>query len=225
MKVRYLGHACFEFVAEKRILIDPFISQNPSCPIKLEELAEPDIILVTHGHADHLGDAIEISKKTGATIVAIHEVAIHAQLKGAVAEGMNIGGSISLEGVNIYMTEAKHSSAIDMNISGGHATGFVFGLEGKHIYHAGDTGIFRDMKLIGKLFDIYLALLPIGDRYTMGVKHAAIATKMLKPKYVIPMHYNTFPVIQQNPEEFRKLAEEESKAKVLILKPGEEIEL
>ncbi len=219
-----MGHACFEFVAEKRILIDPFISQNPLCPVKLEEVEPPDLILVTHGHSDHLGDAIEIAKKTNATVVAIHEIAVYAQLKGAIAEGMNIGGSIKTKGIKIYMTEAKHSSSIE-NITGGHAAGFIFELEGKHIYHAGDTGIFRDMKLIGKLFDIYLALLPIGDRYTMGIEHAALATEMIKPKYVIPMHYNTFPVIKQNPEEFKKLAEEESDAKVIILKPGEVVEI
>jgi len=196
MKVRYLGHACFEFEGEKRILIDPFISQNPLCPVKLEELENPDLILVTHGHGDHLGDAIEISKKAKVTIVAIHEIAIYAQLKGAIAEGMNIGGSMEIEDIKVHMVEARHSSNIDTNISGGHAAGFIFELEGKNIYHTGDTGIFGDMKLIGNLFDIYLALLPIGDKYTMGIKHAAIAAKMIRAKYVIPMHYNTFPVIQ-----------------------------
>ena len=225
MKVLYLGHAGFQFEAgEIRILVDPFITQNPSCPIKLEKLEPPTLILVTHAHADHLGDAIEISKKTSSPIVAIHEIATYAELNGAVAEGMNIGGSIKIKEVEIYMTDARHSSSID-NKCGGNSAGFIFNLEDKYIYHAGDTGIFGDMKLLGELYDIHLALLPIGDRYTMGIKHAALAVKYLNPRYVIPMHYNTFPIIQQDPNKFKKVVEETTDTKVVILNPGESTEL
>ena len=224
MKLKWLGHSCFIIEGNDRIIVDPFITGNPVCPIKLEDI-DIDIVAITHGHGDHLGDAVEIAKKNDATIVAIHEIAQYAAGKGAKAEGINIGGSIKVKNTEIAMTPAFHSSGLD-------ATNFTIatcpaGLiidSGKVIYHAGDTSLFSDMKLIGELYKPYVALLPIGGRYTMDVKQAAIAAEWIKASVVIPMHYNTFDIIRQDPNEFKKLVEKNG-MEVIILKPGEETEI
>ena len=188
----------------------------------------PDIIAVTHGHSDHLGDTIEIGKRTGCRIISIHEVANYIKSKGVFAEGMNKGGTINVEGITLTMTDALHSSSIDasgFSFDGGCPAGFVIGIAGHSIYHAGDTGVFGDMQLIGELYEPELALLPIGDRFTMGIKEAVKAIELLRPGIVVPMHYNTFDAIKQDPEEFRKAVEAKVDTKVVIMKPGESIEL
>lgn len=227
VKITWLGHAAFLFESEKKVLIDPFLSKNPAAPVKPEVL-EPDIIAVTHGHSDHLGDTIEIGKRTGCRIISIHEVANYIKSKGVFAEGMNKGGTIRVGDITLTMTEALHSSSIGpsgFRFDGGCPAGFVIGIGGHSIYHAGDTGVFGDMQLIRELYAPELALLPIGDRFTMGIKEAVKAVDLVRPEIVVPMHYSTFEVIKQDPEEFKEAVEQKSDTKVLIMKPGETIEL
>ncbi|KKH47753.1 metal-dependent hydrolase [Methanosarcina sp. 1.H.A.2.2] len=225
VKITWLGHAAFLLEAEKKLLIDPFISGNPKAPCTPDAL-DPDIIAVTHGHRDHLGDAIEIGARTGCRIISIHEVANYIKSKGVFAEGMNKGGTMEVEGVALTMTQALHSSSIDasgFSFDGGSPAGFLIGIGGHSFYHAGDTGVFGDMQLIGELYEPEIALLPIGDRFTMGIKEAVKAVELIQPKIVVPMHYNTFDVIKQDPEEFRKAVEAKVDTKVIIMEPGESI--
>lgn len=227
LKLTWLGHSAFLLEAEIKVLIDPFISGNPKAPCGPEDM-EPDIIAVTHGHADHLGDTIDIGARTGCRIISIHEVANYIKSKGVFAEGMNKGGTANVEGITFTMTEALHSSSIDasgFSFDGGCPAGFVIKIGGHSIYHAGDTGVFGDMRLIGELYEPEVALLPIGDRFTMGIKEAVKAVELIRPKIAIPVHYNTFEVIEQDPEEFKRAVEAKGETKVLIIHPGESIEL
>jgi len=203
-------------------LIDPFLRGNPTAPVSPEDV-DADYIIVTHLHGDHIGDAIEIAKRTGAKIVAIFEIANLAKQKGVDAIGGNIGGYMRLEDVDIALTNAIHSGW-------GHGiyaqpTGAIIRMDGKVVYHAGDTGLFYDMKLIGDLFKPDVALLPIGGWFTMDIYQAAEAVKLIRPKIAIPMHYNTFDLIQADPEEFKKLVETQTDTRVVILSPGEHVEL
>lgn len=227
VKITWLRHSAFLLEAEKKVLIDPFISGNPAAPCSSEEL-DPDIIAVTHGHGDHLEDTIEIGARTGCRIISIHEVANYIKSKGVFAEGMNKGGTINIEGITFTMTDAIHSSSIDascFSFDGGCPASFVIGIGEHRIYHAGDTGVFGDMQLIGELYEPELALLPIGNRFTMGIKEAVKAVELIRPGTVIPMHYNTFDVIKQDTEEFKRAVEAKVNTKVVIMKPGESIEL
>jgi len=227
VKITWLGHSAFLFEAEKKVLIDPFISGNPKAPCKPEDL-DPDIIAVTHGHADHLGDTVEIGARVGCRIISIHEVANYIKSKGVFAEGMNKGGTFDVDGVSFTMTEALHSSSIDasgFSFDGGCPAGFVIGIGGHSIYHAGDTGVFGDMRLIGELYEPEIAFLPIGSKFTMGIKEAVKAVELIKPKIAVPMHYGTFDVIEQDPEEFKRAVEEKFDTRVIIMNPGETLEL
>ncbi len=219
--LRYLGHSAFEIEMNgKKILIDPWI-ENPQSPSKLDEFDKVDYIIVTHDHGDHLGNAFDIAKKTGATIVAIFEIAQFASENGVEKSvGANIGGPIKLEdGLEIVFTPALHSSGK------GAPTGVVVIGEESTIYHAGDTGVFGDMALISELYAPKIALLPIGGHFVMGPKEAAKAVELLKPEIAIPMHYGTFPVLWGTPEEFKKHVEERGlNTKVVVLKPGEKID-
>lgn len=217
MKATFIGHSAVKLEGSKTIYIDPFITDNPLAVISLGQINKADIVIVTHDHGDHLGNAYEICKKTGATLVSIHEIAVDASDAGIRAEGMNIGGTLRLKDVSINMVNADHSSAK------GHPSGVVIEMDGTTVYHPGDTGLFGDMRIIGEFFKIDLAFIPIGDRYTMGIPSAVKAVEYLRPKKVVPVHYNTFPIIQADPEEFkRKIGD---LAEVIILKPGEWIEL
>ncbi|CAI1493055.1 conserved protein of unknown function [Thermococcus nautili] len=223
VKVKFLGHAAFLIEGSKKILIDPFLTGNPQAAVKPEEV-EADLILVTHAHGDHIGDAVEIAKRTGAKIVAMFDVAnyISEQAEGVEVIGMNYGPT-EVDGVGIVQVPAWHSSS-DGKYSIGNPCGYIVKLDGKTIYHAGDTFVFLDMGLFSELYGpIDLALLPIGGHFTMGPKEAAKAVELLKPKKVVPMHYNTWPPISADPEEFKRLVGD--KAEVVILKPGEELEL
>ncbi|MDX9693993.1 MAG: metal-dependent hydrolase [Methanothermobacter sp.] len=230
MKLRWFGHSAFEIISEEetRILIDPFISNNPTCNIPVEEL-KADLIFVTHGHADHLGDSMEIANRSKALLVGTHELSVFFSKQGLESEGMNIGGSLKFNDIKVTMVDAKHSPDIDFTdqiTPGGSACGFIIQLEdGRKIYHAGDTGLFTDMKtVIGEIYKPDIALLPIGDRYTMGPEDAIIAAKWISPQKVIPMHYNTFPVIEQDPTILKEILEEETPIQVIILEPGETYE-
>jgi len=228
MNMTWLGHAAFLITTDEnlRILIDPFISNNPTSPVAVEELYA-DVILVTHGHADHFGDTMEIANRTGALIVANHELSVYLSKQGFETMGMNIGGTVKVQDVSITMVNSLHSSDMDFleEVSaGGSAAGYILELEnGRKIYHAGDTGIFSDMRnVISHIYHPEIALLPIGDRYTMGPFEAAIAAEWINPEIIIPIHYNTYPAIEQNPLEYSDMVRKSNrKVEVVILKPGE----
>ncbi len=226
MKVTWLGHAAFEVELDGiNILVDPFLSGNPKAAKSPDEV-EPDLVLVTHGHGDHLGDAIDICKRTGATLVAIYEIAVYAQSQGVEnVEEMNIGGTIEVEGLEIVQVPALHSSEIVEDgkiVAGGTPTGYVVTGSDGSFYHAGDTGVFKGMEIIGELYEPEVAMLPIGSRFTMGPKEAALAVELIEPEVVIPMHYGTFPPIEVDPEEFVKEVEKRDvDVEVVVLEPGE----
>ena len=223
VKVKFLGHAAFLIEGSRKILIDPFLTGNPKAAVKPEDV-EADLILITHAHGDHIGDAAEIARRTGAKIVAMYDIANYlVESEGGITTiGMNYGPT-EVDGVKIVQVPAWHSSS-DGKYGIGNAAGYIIKLDGKTIYHAGDTFVFRDMELFAELYGpIDVALLPIGGHFTMGIREAAKAVEFLKPRKVVPMHYNTWPPISADPEEFRKLVGD--KAEVVVLEPGETLEL
>ena len=220
-KIRWLGHAGFEIELDgKIVLVDPWLGGNPKAACKPSEIVKADIVCVTHDHGDHLGDSIEICKRTGAVFLGTYELAALAQEKGVrEAMGFNIGGTVNVKGINVTMVQAFHTCGR------GAPTGFIISGEGKTVYHAGDTGLFGDMKLIGEIYKPDVALLPIGDYYTMGALQASEAVRLIKPKIVVPMHYMTFPVLAQSANEFVSLVREKApEVKVVVLNPGESFE-
>ena len=222
MKITWLGHSAFLIEGNDTILIDPFIGENPASPVSPDDVS-CDIVCVTHGHGDHLGDAVRIAKRNGAKVLAIFELANYFESQGCEAIGPNIGGTAYVCDSKIFMTRADHSAGADadgLRGAAGVATGLVIE-SGRTIYHAGDTALFGDMKLIGKLFDLDAALLPIGGFYTMDAVQAAMAVEMLRPKVAIPMHYNTWPLIETDPEKFKSEVSKLAGTDVRILKPGE----
>lgn len=226
LKATFLGHSCVLFTdGHYRVIIDPFLGGNPQASVSPEEI-QVNYILATHGHSDHLGDAIEISKRTGATIIAPNELAVWVSRKGARAHSMHIGGAHNFEFGRVKLTIAHHGSGAGE--SGleytGNPCGFVFSMGGKTVYHTGDTGLFLDMKLIGEMNHIDLMFLPIGDNFTMGVDDAVRAVEFVKPKIAVPIHYQTWDIIEAEPEQFKKKLTD-SGVKVVILKPNEAIEL
>lgn len=223
MRITWQGHSCFIVEAEgKSIIIDPFLKGNPTAKIDPSQVSV-NAVLVTHGHGDHLGDAVEISKKNNAPIIGTFELVNYCTAKGASGHPMHIGGSHQFPFGKVKLTIAHHGSSFDTGALG-NPCGFVVSMGGKSIYHAGDTGLFTDMTLIGETNRLDVALLPIGDNFTMGIEDAARAVGFLKPRMVVPMHFNTFDLIRQDPEAFRKLVSKEL-AEVRIMKPGESIEL
>lgn len=232
MHIYFHGHSCFEIEGQAgRILIDPFLTGNPSTSSKPEDFTQLDAILVSHGHSDHLGDAIQLSKQTGAPIITVFELANFCQSQGAQTHAMHLGGKYKFPFGWVKLTQALHGSGIenpeggDM-IYGGPPCGFLIQMEEKWLYHAGDTGLFGDMELIGRRHPLAVAMLPIGDNYVMGVEEAVHASQLLRPKVVIPMHYNTFPLIAQDVGEFEHLLQRRApESQVKALKPGESFEL
>lgn len=226
MKIQWLGHSAFLLHGKDRILIDPFLTGNPKAAVKAEEV-DCDIICVTHGHFDHLGDAVAIARRTGAEVACIVEMSLYLEKCEVKATGFNLGGTIKLRDTKISMVPAFHSSSIGapgLEFSAAMPTGMVID-SGKVVYHAGDTAVFGDMKLVGDLYKPDVALLPIGGFFTMDPRQAALATKLIRPKIVVPMHYGTWPQIEQDPKEFEMLVKKESKAKVKIMTPGEVMEV
>jgi len=220
-KIRWLGHAGFEIELEgKIVLVDPWLNGNPKAACKSSEIERADIVCVTHDHGDHMGDSVEICKRTGAVFLGTYELASQAQKNGVKeAMGFNIGGTVNVKGIKVTMVQAFHTCG------SGAPTGFIIRGEGKTVYHAGDTGIFGDMKLIGEIYKPDVALLPIGDYYTMGALQASEAVKLIKPKIVVPMHYMTFPVLAQSADEFVGLVKEKTpEVRVVVLNPGESFE-
>ncbi len=229
VSVTYYGHSAFKLVGGGvAVAIDPWLS-NPLLNTPVEKVGKVDIILVTHGHGDHVGETVALAQKTGATVVAIHELSqILAEQGVARVAGMNKGGTVALAGLKITMTQAVHSSSVDVGgkmVPAGEAGGFVVQFpNGFTIYHAGDTAVFRDMELIRELYQPELALLPIGSHYVMSPTEAALACHFLKPKWVIPMHYGTFPVLTGTPAELMERLKDTPEIKVMVLKPGETME-
>lgn len=217
MKIEYLGHSCFCLEdSDVKILIDPFLTGN-ALASKTAKQVEADYILVTHGHADHLGDTYAIAKRTGATVFAVVEFAKGSMAEEGIIVSMgNIGGKQKTPFGSVKYVPACHGSGVP----GALACGYVIDIGGKKIYHAGDTALIADMQFLADE-QIDVALLPIGDFFTMGPEDAVKAVKLILPKYVIPMHYNTFPQIQQNPNIFKNAVENEGVSKVKILNPGE----
>lgn len=218
MEVKFLGHACFLLDdGTHKILIDPHLSGNSLAAAKPEELT-PDYICVTHGHGDHIGDSVEIAKRTGATVFCSVDLAGAVfRPTGVKTQGGNIGGRAPMPFGSIKLFQAIHGSGI----AGGLACGFIIEIGGKKIYHAGDTALMADMALLADE-EIDVALLPIGDYYTMGPEDALRAVKMIRPKLTIPMHYDTFPVIRQDAAAFAAAVQAAGFA-AKALKPGESI--
>jgi len=217
VKVTWLGHSAVKIEGSKTIYIDPFIKGNPACSCNLDDVKKADIVFVTHYHDDHVGDSFYICQKTGATLIAIHEIAVEADSLGIKVEGMNIGGTITIDGIKFNMVSAVHSA------EKGSPTGVVIEIDGSSIYHSGDTCLTYDMKLIGEFFKPDLSFLPIGDRYTMGIASAARAVEFVQTRRVVPIHYNTFELLNADPQAFKERVG--NMAEVIILNPGESYEL
>ncbi|GCE10897.1 metal-dependent hydrolase [Tengunoibacter tsumagoiensis] len=232
IKITWLGHATFQITTPQgtSILLDPWLTGNPSSPIQVEQLEQVDLLLITHGHADHVTDAAAVAKKHNPTVVAIAELIHWLGTQGIANEkliDMNIGGSFTFKDVTISLTQAHHSSAVTVGeqvIYTGEPVGFVLRIEnGPTLYFAGDTDVFGDMALIRELYAPDIALLPIGDHYTMGTRGAALATKLLGVKRVIPMHYATFPLFIGTPQGLREdlQAFNVGEVEVIALTPGQ----
>ncbi|HZL82376.1 MAG TPA: metal-dependent hydrolase [Candidatus Deferrimicrobium sp.] len=221
----YLGHSAFLITTPAGdILIDPFLSGNPSASISPDDV-HPTYILVTHGHSDHLGDTIAIAKRTGATVIGPAELITYLAGKGVSnVHPMHIGGNHVFPFGELFLTQALHGSSVTDNghlICTRNPCGFVVKTAERTIYHAGDTGVFLDMELIGRLHPLDIALLPIGGNFTMGIDDAIEAVKMLAPRTVIPMHYGTFPLISVDPQLFRTKVETSTSAHCVVLEPGQ----
>lgn len=226
MKISYHGHSVVKIMTGgKTILIDPFIDGNKLCDLNANK-EKPDMILLTHAHNDHVGDTVDIAKENESTVVAPVELANYLGTFGIDTVGMNLGGAKEFDFGTVKYTKAFHSSSYTTEdgdvIYGGMPAGILFKAEGKTVYHAGDTELFGDMELIGKRNDIDVAFLPIGDFFTMGPEDAAYAAELLKAKTVVPIHYNTFPPIKQDPEEFKKLVKGSD---VKVMKAGDQFEI
>jgi L-ascorbate metabolism protein UlaG (beta-lactamase superfamily) len=225
MKVSYHGHSVVKVEANgKTILFDPFLTGNSLTDLKAEDISA-DVILLTHGHNDHVGDTVSIAKRNGSLVIAPFELATFLSKKGVTVHPMHIGGSYKFDFGTVKLTQAFHGSSYEENdqiIYTGMPCGILLTMDGKTIFHAGDTALFSDMKLIGERNNIDIAFLPIGDNFTMGPEDAAQASKWLKAKLSVPIHFGTFPIIEKDPEEFIDLIHDGTGR---ILQIGESIDL
>lgn len=226
MRLTYIGHAAFHLEADGRsVLVDPFITGNPLAAFAASDFS-PQTIILTHAHNDHVGDTVEIAKRSGATVISTFELGEYLEGKGAKTNYGNHGGTIAFDGGTTKITPAWHTSSYTDYSEGGKIVapgvpaGQIVRFGGVATYFAGDTCLFGDMKLIGEE-GIDVAVLPIGDHFTMGPADAVRAVKLLSPKFVVPCHYDTFPPIKQDPEAFKRQVEEQTNARCLPLKPGE----
>jgi len=227
-RITWLGHATvlIQTAHGTNILIDPFIQQNPKYPRDFILPAQIQYILLTHGHGDHISDVVPVAAQHGSTVVAIYELAAYVAGRGAANTiGMNLGGTVPLDDVAATMVEAKHSSGAQ-DEKGTHyvgvAAGFVLSIaDGPVLYHAGDTAVFGDMKLIAELYAPEVAMLPIGGHFTMDPKEAAMAVRLLKPQIVLPLHFGTFPPLKGRPEELAALID--ASVQVVPWTPGETV--
>ena len=229
LRLTWYGHSAFLMQAPngKAVLVDPWLD-NPKAPQGAKDIAPVELVLITHGHSDHVGNAVEIAKRTQANVVSIYEICLYLQSQGiSKAQGMNKGGTMTVDGINVTMVDALHSSDLDVGgavVPGGEAAGFVIQFEnGFKVYHAGDTAVFSDMKLIANLYKPQLVMLPIGGLYTMGPREAAYACGLMKPQRIIGMHYGTFPVLTGTPTELKKHLAAPFKKKLIELQPGETV--
>ncbi|HSR42177.1 MAG TPA: metal-dependent hydrolase [Longimicrobiales bacterium] len=228
-KVTWHGHATctLETDGGTRAVIDPFFGDNPACSVGVDEVGDVDYILVTHGHFDHFADCVPLARRTGAMVVSTFEIASFLGSEKGVenTHGMNIGGGHAFGGLGyVKLTPAVHTGSVAGDAEGAYTTdcaGFLLELDGTRFHHSGDTALIKDMELLRGRVDV--AMLPIGDNYTMGPEDAARAVEMIGPRVVIPIHYGTWPVIEQDPEEFRRLVGD--RAEVVVLEPGDSYDL
>lgn len=220
MKITWCGHSCFLIETTKAsLLIDPFLTGNSQAPFGPEGIS-PDYILITHGHGDHVGDTVTIARRSQATVIANFEICNWLGQQGLTrCHAQHLGGGFSHPWGWLQLTLALHGSSMPDGSYGGNPCGLLLKVDGKTIYHAGDTGLFSDMQLIGE-HGLDLALLPIGDNYTMGPDDALRAVKFLRPATVIPIHYDTFPIIRQDPKAWAARVEAETSAQAIVLTPG-----
>jgi L-ascorbate metabolism protein UlaG (beta-lactamase superfamily) len=222
--VTWYGHATLGVTVDKdRLLVDPYFTGNPAASATAGNV-QADYILISHGHGDHVGDAVAIAKRTGATIISNAEISGWFQKQGLKAHAQHLGGGFTYPFGYLKLTLALHGSALPDGSNGGNPAGFLLTSQGKKIYLAADTGLFGDMRLIGEE-GLDLAVIPIGDNYTMGPDDALRAVKLLQPKHVIPIHFNTWELIAQDPVAWAKRVESETSAKPHVLKPGESFEV
>ncbi|MBZ5503018.1 MAG: metal-dependent hydrolase [Acidobacteriia bacterium] len=229
-KLTWLGHSAFRITTPSGsvILVDPWVQSNPACPEALKKFERLDTLLITHGHFDHIADAIALAKEFQPQVAGIYETCLWLESKGvARTSAMNKGGTQRLGEIEITMVHALHSCGIqdgDKIIYGGEACGYIIRLPGRlTVYHAGDTAVFGDMKLISELYAPDVALLPIGDHFTMGPREAALAIRLLGVRHVIPIHHGTFPVLTGTPDALRRLTQDIASLEIHALKPGDSI--
>ena len=225
LEIRWLGHACWSVRnAKHHLLIDPFLSGSPTAPVGPDDV-DPDFILVSHGHGDHVGDTVAIARRTGATVISNYEICSWLAAQGVQhTVGGNLGGRQHHAFGSVQSTLAFHSSQLPDGAYGGNPGGFLIRIDGMSLYFACDTALFSDMQLIGAA-GLDVAVLPIGDLFTMGVDDAVEAVKFLKPRYAIPSHFGTWPPIEQDPQAWADRVRAETPTSPVVLKPGEAFRL